>query len=715
MEATAKASTDDPGFFILEILLRLLGIGVEPEQLRREVGYPAVGVKEMVGYARKAGLAARCSKSAWERLPRCPLPAIAILRNGSFLLLGKVTGETAVVLAPHAGRPSLMTRGQLERIWDGRLVSIKKRSVLGTRLQRLRRTSITWLQQFGSASFTQLQQFRSTSFTWLQQFGSSSFTRLQQLGSTSFTRLQGFGSSSLRRANDMSRPFAEGLHKAARVQEDVPSGATGGGTGVIVFADHARKLGRAVARLKPDDERRRFDELAFLPAALEIVETPPSPLGRATAFSIIAVFGVGLAWACFGTVDIVAIAPGKLIPSGRTKTIQPFETGVVRSIKVHDGQGVKSGDVLIELDTTITAAELGHLKSDLLAAQLDVARLKAALTGRGDPLAAFIPPTDATSTQVEMHRRFLISQTVEQNAKLAAVDQQVKQKEAERATFTASMEKLKATLAPLQQRVEIRQQLFQKELGSKLTYLTEFQDFVGQQQEILVQQSRSSEADAAISVLMETRAKAVAEYERGLFEGLAKAEEKAAGLAQDVIKGEQRTSLQKLTAPIDGMVQQLAVHTIGGVVTPAQMLMLIVPTESRLEIEAMISNRDIGFVEPGQDAAIKIDTFNFTRYGLLQGKVLSISQDAISRNKPSDRASDATPGAETTSSEPKGQELVYAARISVDRSQMDIENKRVNLSPGMAVTVEIKNGSRRIISYLMSPLLRYKQESMRER
>ena len=213
---------------------------------------------------------------------------------------------------------------------------------------------------------------------------------------------------------------------------------------------------------------------------------------------------------------------------------------------------------------------------------------------------------------------------------------------------------------------------------------------------------------------METRVKAVAEYERGLFEGLAKAEEKAAGLTQDVIKAEQRTSLQKLTAPIDGMVQQLAVHTIGGVVTPAQILMLVVPTESQLEIEAMVSNRDIGFVEAGQEAAVKIDTFNFTRYGLLQGKVISISQDAITRNKPQDRGNEA-PGAETTSSEPKGQELVYAARIAIDRSQMEIENKRVNLSAGMAVTVEIKNGSRSIISYLLSPLLRYRQESMRER
>ena len=313
-----------------------------------------------------------------------------------------------------------------------------------------------------------------------------------------------------------------------------------------------------------------------------------------------------------------------------------------------------------------------------------------------------------------MHRRFLVSQVAEQNAKLAAIDQQVKQKEAERATFEASGEKIKATLAPLQQRVEIRQQLFQKELGSKLTYLTEQQEYVAQQQEITVMQRRSGEADAAIAVLMETRTKALAEYERGLFESLAKAEEKAAGLTQDVIKAEQRTSLQRLTAPIDGMVQQLAVHTIGGVVTPAQMLMLVVPTESRLEIEAMVSNRDIGFVEPGHDAAIKIDTFNFTRYGLLQGKVLSISQDAITRNKPVERGNEASAGTEATS-EPKGQELVFAARVSIDRSQMEIENKRVNLSPGMAVTVEIKTGSRRIISYLLSPLARYKQESLRER
>jgi hemolysin D len=460
-------------------------------------------------------------------------------------------------------------------------------------------------------------------------------------------------------------------------------------------------------------ERRR-DELAFLPAALEIVETPPSPIGRAIVYTLVAVFTAAIAWASIGTVDIVAMAPGKIIPSGRTKTIQPFETGVVRAIHVRDGQSVKTGDVLIELDPTMNAAELGHLKSDLVGSQLEAARLYAALS-QDDPLGAFKPPADALGPLIEMQRRLLASQMAEQKAKLASTDGQIAQKEAERATIKASIDKLKATIQPLQERVDIRRIMFSKELGSKLIYLQELQDLVGQQKEVLVQESRLSESDSAIAALQEARSKTVAEYEHGLLDDLAKAEQKAVGLAQDVIKAEQRTSLQKLTAPVDGVVQQLAVHTIAGVVTPAQQLMVIVPAESQLEIEAMISNRDVGFVEAGQEAAIKIDTFNFTRYGLLHGTVLTVSNDAIQRDRPQDKQPDKPQTAEAGSSEPKGQELVYAARVSLDRARMQVEDKTVNLSPGMAVTVEIKTGSRSILSYLLSPLVRYKHDSLRER
>jgi hemolysin D len=257
--------------------------------------------------------------------------------------------------------------------------------------------------------------------------------------------------------------------------------------------------------------------------------------------------------------------------------------------------------------------------------------------------------------------------------------------------------------------------LMDKELGSKLTYFEALQLLVEHQEELSVQKSHLREAEAAVAAIGETRGQAVAEYRRTLSDELAKAEQKANGLAQDLIKAEQKTRLQLLTAPVDGVVQQLAIHTVGGVVTPAQALLVVVPSDSRLEIEAMVSNRDIGFVHPGQEAEIKIDTFNFTRYGLLRGQVLTVSQDAVIRDRQQDRSNDRALGTQNDTSEPKGQELNYSARISLDRAQMRIENRTVNLSPGMAVTVEIKTGSRMILSYLLSPLLRYQQESLRER
>ena len=309
----------------------------------------------------------------------------------------------------------------------------------------------------------------------------------------------------------------------------------------------------------------------------------------------------------------------------------------------------------------------------------------------------------------------MIDQTAEHRAKLAALDRQKAQQEAELATIAATVGKFEHALPILQERVDIRKTLFDHNTGSKVNYLEILQALVDQQQDLIIQNSRLREADAALAAISETRAQAAAEYRRTLSSELVEAERKVAGLSQDLIKAEQRTRLQLLTAPVDGVVQQLAVHTtIGGVVTPAQSLLVVVPQDSHLEIEAMVSNRDIGFVHAGQAAEIKVDTFNFTRYGLLRGQVVSLSQDAITRDRPQDKVAEHQ-NAESSTSEPKGQELAYAARVSLDRTQMQVEDNPVNLSPGMAVTVEIKTGSRRIMSYLLSPLLRYKQETLRER
>jgi membrane fusion protein, hemolysin D len=476
----------------------------------------------------------------------------------------------------------------------------------------------------------------------------------------------------------------------------------------------ARLARRRISAMRRNSSRRA-NELAFLPAALEIAETPPSPVGRAIGATIILLFCVAVSWAWAGTIDIVAATTGKIVPSGRTKVIQPFETGVVRSIRVQDGQAVKTGDVLIELDPTVNAAERDHLHNDLLAEQLNIARLHAALAGADDPTAAFHPPAGAGAALISAQRQLLLNQVTEHRARMASLARQQAQKEAEQSTIVATIHKLEATIPVIQQRVDIRKTLMDKELGSKLTYFEILQLLVEQQEDLGVRKSHLREAEAAAAAIRETRDQAEAEYRRMLSDELAKAEQKANGLAQDLIKAEQKTKLQLLTSPVDGVVQQLTIHTVGGVVTPAQALLAVVPSDSRLEIEAMISNRDIGFVHAGQEAEIKIDTFSFTRYGLLHGTVLTVSQDAVIRDRRQDRADDRALGTQNDTSEPKGQELNYSARISLDRTRMQIDDRVVDLSPGMAATVEIKTGSRTILSYLLSPLLRYRQEALHER
>jgi hemolysin D len=478
-------------------------------------------------------------------------------------------------------------------------------------------------------------------------------------------------------------------------------------------AARARLVHGVIPFRRPHD--RRNEELAFLPAALEIVETPPSPIGRAIGATIIVLFAAALLWSWLGTIDIVASAPGKIVPSGRVKVIQPFETGVVSSIRVQDGQTVRAGDVLIELDPTANGAERDHLHDDLLAEQLSTARLRAASAGGEDPVANFAPPIGADRSLIGVQRQLLLSQVTEQRARLAALARQQAQKEAEQATTAATIHKLETTIPVIQERVAIRKTLMDRELGSKLTYFEVLQLLVEQQEELNVQQSHLKESEAAVAAIRETQAQAAAEYRHRLSDDLAKSEQKANGLAQDLIKAEQRTRLQQLIAPVDGVVQQLAIHTVGGVVTPAQSLLVIVPSDSRLEIEAMVSNSDIGFVHSGQEAEIKVDTFNFTRYGLLHGDVINVSRDAIVLDRPPGRSNDREPDEQHATSEPKGQELSYVARVSLDRTAMQIDDSVVNLSPGMAVTVEIKTGSRRILSYLLSPLLRYRQEMLRER
>lgn len=468
----------------------------------------------------------------------------------------------------------------------------------------------------------------------------------------------------------------------------------------------------AVVALRRPLSARSRTELEFLPAALEIVETPVSPLARGIIFAIVGFFACAVLWASIGKVDIIATAPGRVVPTGRVKMIQPFAIGVVRAIDVADGDRVKAGQVLVELDPTIDTADKERTQSELLAQQLTAARLEAALAGNP---AAFAPPSGARPGDVTLQRTLLQDQLDEFHAKLADLDRQIVQAEANRDAVAATVQKLVVAIPLLQQRAAARKYLADRGTGSKLEYLQVQQDLVEHQQELQVQKARLVQAEAGLAALQEQRRQAAAEFRRTNLSDLAQAQDKAAALQQDLVQATERDRLQTLRAPVDGTVQQLAVHTVGGVVTPAQQLMVIVPADSHLEVEAMVSNRDIGFVHPGQRAAVKVDTFDFTRYGLLHGTVTGVSQDAIERDRGEAGAGRSDPVTLAAAGPLKDQELAYAARIALDRTAVDVGGRPASLTPGMAVTVEIKTGRRRVIDFLLSPLLRYKDAAFRER
>lgn len=452
----------------------------------------------------------------------------------------------------------------------------------------------------------------------------------------------------------------------------------------------------------------RDHQLEFLPAALELQERPPSPIGRAIIWTIMSFFVIALGWSIVGRIDIVASARGKIIPSGHVKVIQPLEIGRVRAIHVTEGDKVKRGDVLIELDPTASAADRDRLVGEHVAARLNRARLLALAQGVQHHDGGVPRPTDsAVSPQlhlpavadidpatVALQQQRLRTQWTEFTAHLAAMGADLDRRAAERAGVEAQVDKLQRTLPLVTRRADALKGLVGRKLVAESQWLELEQERIELQQDLESYRQQSLELAAGIAKVRQQRNSVEAEFTSKVYTELADTERQLANLEQELIKAEQRAGQQTLTAPIDGMVQQLGVHTIGGVVTPAQELLKIVPQEGKLEIEAWVLNKDIGFVSEGQAAEIKVETFPFTKYGTLDAKVTDISSDSVT-------------------DEENG--LVYAARVVMKESTIRVGGKRVKLVPGMAVAVEIKTGTRRLIEFLLSPLLRYRDEGLRER
>lgn len=427
----------------------------------------------------------------------------------------------------------------------------------------------------------------------------------------------------------------------------------------------------------------------FLPALLEIQQAPPSPIGRAISWTIIAVFTGGILWATFGWIDIVATAQGKIIASGYSKVIQPYETGVIASIHVLDGQVVRRGEILIELDPTQNRADRDRAANEYRAAKVDAARLRALIAGR----STFDEPS-GDPPHIALQQQLLRDQLTEYQARVGAAQHLIDQRRAALGQTKENIRRLEATVPMEDERADAYKKLLEHDAATKLDFLQAEQQRIDKTQELAGQRKKLVQDGAALLEAEKNYRVTVTEFQQTKQAELSTIETKAASLSQEVTKAGQKADLQRLTSPIDGVVQQLAVHTVGGVVTPAQQLLIVVPHEHPVEAEAQVENKDVGFVKEDQPVEIKVETFPFTLYGTIPGKVLSVSDDAAPIEKVG---------------------LVYPTRVSMDRSTIQVEGKQVNLSPGMAVTVEIKTGKRRLIEYLLSPLLKSVKESLRER
>lgn len=448
-------------------------------------------------------------------------------------------------------------------------------------------------------------------------------------------------------------------------------------------------------RCENDTPALHTHEAQFLPAALALRDRPLHPAPRITLWIIMAFALVAVLWATFGRIDVVATAVGKIIPNDRTKVIQPIETAVVKAIHVRDGQSVEAGQLLIELDATFAAADSERLRNETLAAQLEALRaqaLLAALEHGTVPRLRSLKGADAARMLTEQSQA--LGQYQEFQARRLQLQAEIARRQAELQATQEQVAKLEQTVPIARQRAQDYQKLVKENFMSRHGYLEREQARIEQEQDLASSRSKVAEISAALMEARQQQATLAAETRRQLLDQLNLASQKAASLEQEWVKADQRGRLMRMTSPVTGTVQQLAVSTVGGVVTPAQPLMVIVPQDNVLEVEAMLPNKDIGFVNPGQNAEVKVETFPFTKYGTLHGKIAQVSSDAIQDEKLG---------------------LIYSTRVKLARDTIRVENKTVRLTPGMAVTVEVKTGTRRVIEYFLSPLMQVTSESLRER
>lgn len=438
--------------------------------------------------------------------------------------------------------------------------------------------------------------------------------------------------------------------------------------------------------------RRAAHEYDFLPAHLEVLEKPAAPWARRTALALMALLIISLIWSVVGEIDIHASAQGKVLISSHSKVIQSSEQGEVKAIYVRDGQHVQQGDLLIQLNPTGADAEVTLLEEKRAHLRLEQARISALL--HSDPLEHFTVPEAAVQEQADRTLAHLKSEYFALKAELNRIAQLKTTAQAELHENQVETRALRLLTQNTEARLDAHRQLAASQVIAQQAYLEKEKELLSQRKLLDSNLAKERVVRTRIQSYQKQREELISKKQLEWHQGLSEVRVKLQQAEQELIKAKERLRLQSLRSPVSGIVQELNVHTLGGVVQSAQALMVIVPEVAQLEAEVNILNKDIGFIVPGQSVEVKIHSFPFTKYGTISGKVLHVSRDAVEDDK---------------------QGLVFPARVELLEDRILVDDHWVSLNAGMSLQAEIKTGRRRIIEYILSPLQQYQAEAIRER
>jgi hemolysin D len=462
----------------------------------------------------------------------------------------------------------------------------------------------------------------------------------------------------------------------------------------------------------PPAPRRRSADNAFLAPALEILETPPSPVRVALIWIICALAAASIAWAYFGRIDVIAVAQGKFQPTGRVKVIEPLETGKVAALHVFNGSRVAAGDVLVEFDRSSAEADAQSARAGLASSRAEAARAR-----QFDPAPTTSWSDDTPPALRDREQRVLSADLGQVAAGLASFEAQRAQKAVERDQLLLTIATQKDLVATLQQRVDMRTQLVAMNAGAKAAVIDATETLQYQITQLAIQQGQLASASRALDVFDKDMQKTIEAFLADNAEKLSEAERQAEELEQKLAKAEAAIEHLTLKAPISGTVQASALTTIGQVVSSGQEIMRIVPEDAGLEIEVYVLNKDIGFVKPGQEAVVKVESFPFTQYGTILAHVTRVARDAIPEPEANQNEGDPARAAasSTFAGAQRTQNLVFPVMLEPEAAAIGVDGRRAPLTSGMAATVEIKTGARRILEFIFSPLVEVVGGAMRER